>query len=246
MKMKNEWYWCSRDLEPDYVNCRNCPSGCNPETCQHRHIFHDNAVRWCDDKRRVKGLPLIADDFDWVRENFKRKELAEKQRETEEYEISLSERMKREAENNRPPQFIKGDMTLQMALGGICACFVLGFPMAYIGQLFQLFTMFIFDMLGIFISSGPHSEVWSESYQDSFLYADFSSRYLYWTSLMIAAWSWINYNPRYEAGVVERNLRIGGTILFLTMALVNFNLFVSSIVGPLFLIVGLFITAKRR
>lgn len=244
--MKNELHWCSRDLEPDYVNCRNCPSGCNPETCQHRHAFHDNAVRWCDDKRRVKGLPLIADDFDWVRENFKRKELAEKQLEAEEYEISLSERMKREAENNRPPQSIKGDMTLQMVLGGVCACFVLGFPMAYIGQLLQMFTMFIFDMLGIFISSGPHSEVWSESYQDSFLYADFSSRYLYWTSLMIAAWSWINYNPRYEAGEVECNLRIGGTILFLIMALVNFNLFISSIVGPLFLIVGLFITAKRR
>ena len=244
--MKNEWYWCSRDLEPDYVNCRNCPSGCNPETCQHRHAFHDNAVRWCDDKRRVKGLPLTADDFDWMKENFRRKELVEKQRETEEYEISLSERMKREAENNRPPQFIKGDMTLQMALGGICACFVLGFPMAYIGQLFQLFTMFIFDMLGIFISSGPHSEVWSESYQDSFLYADFSSRYLYWTSLMIAALSWINYNPKYEAGKIERNLRIGGTLLFLIVTLMNFNLFISSIVGPLFLIVGLFITAKRR
>jgi len=242
--MKNEWHWCSRDLEPDYVNCRDCALSCDPDTCQHCYAIHADAVRRCDDKRRVEGLPLIANDFDLMKENFRKKELSAKRQESEEYEISLSECTKREA--NRPPQLIKCDMTLQMALSGIGVFIVLGFPMAYIGQLFQLFTMFIFDMLGVFMSSGPHPEVWSESYKDSFFYANFSSRYLYWTSLMIATWSWINYDPRYEAGEIERNLRIGGTGLFLIVALMNFNLFVSSIVGPLFLIVGLFITAKRR
>lgn len=240
--MKNRWYWCSRDLEPDYVNCQGCG---NPETCQHCHIFHADAVRWCDERRRAQGLPLIANDFDLLRSNFKKKELAEQQWNNER-EISLSERMKQEAISNYPPQSFKRGRTSENVLGGVVVCLLLGFPVAYIGQLFQLFTMFIFDSLTLFFTSGPHPEVWSDSFHDSFFYADYTSRYLYWTAFMIAAWSWIDYHPNEKIDDIVKCLRIIGTGVFLIVSLLNINLFVGSILGPLLIIFGLFITAKRR
>ena len=131
--MKNKWHWCSRDLEPEFVNCKGC--SCNPETCQHYHIFHADAVRWCDDKRRVKGLPLIADDFDWMKENFKKKGFAEQSGKEQE---QLSEQMKREVLQRQPST--KSGNDLMILLGGFAVILIIALPVAYLFPILTLFT----------------------------------------------------------------------------------------------------------
>lgn len=231
--------WCSKELEPDYVDCGECPfKQANPDTCHSRHVFHGDAVRECDDKRRVKGLPLLSEDFDLMKENFRKKELVE------------MPRWKR-AKLNRvePAQSVtpvsQPSMTISSALCGFAVCLMLGVPAAYVGQLLQLFTDFVFGILGVFFTSGPHPEVWSESFKDSFFYADFLNRYVYWASLILAIWSWDDFNPKFETKGLELYMRIGCTSLYVIIALLNFGLFISTIVGPLFIIFGLLLTAKR-
>lgn len=234
--------WCSNGLEPDYVDCSSCPfNQMNPEICQFRHAFHTDAVRWCDEKRSVQGLPLLSEDFDMMRENFSKKEWVEKQPQT-----SHSEPLEREALEHIQNEQEKPAMTLKAALIGIVVCVVLGFPMAYIGQLLQLFSMFVFDVLEILFTSGPRPEVWSETFKDSFFYAEFPNRYIYWTSLILAIWNWYGYDSKREAKGIELYLRVGSTALFAVVALLNIGLFISSVIGPLFILFGLFITAKRR
>lgn len=250
---KNDWHWCSLGLEPDYVNCKTCTSGYNSENCHHCHNFHTDAVRWCDEKRKVQGLPLIGDDFDLLKENFKRKELAEKSSREKTTPKQMMDNHSQIDIERVEEEWQKKIQQLQYGrkksdsylLGGVGVCLLLGIPVAYIGQLFQLFTMFVFDTITLFFSGGHHPEVWSESFNDSFYYAEFPNRYFYWTSLMIAAWSWIDYHPKRKSEGIELHLRIIGTGLFIIASLLNFNLFISSIFGPLFLIYGLAITAKR-
>ena len=241
-------YWCSKGLEPEYEYCANCPFKRSPIGCEYRHKFHEDAVRWCDMSRMASGLRPISGNFDLMRENFGKKELAERKKEQEERmaqsEIYLSEQMKLEAMRRHSLQNLN-NMTLEMALGGIGVCLLLGFPMAYFGQLFQIFTEFIFNMLGTFLESGPHPENLFESYGDNFFYADFANRYVYWVSLMVAVWSWSGYDSRFEAGKIDHFMRVVFTTVFLIVALTNFNLFISSILGPLFVIFGLLITARR-
>lgn len=231
--MKNEWYWCSRDLEPDYVNCRNCPSGCNPETCQHRHAFHDNAVRWCDDKRRVKGLPLIADDFDWMKESFRKKEFAERELLTEKVKIETSQHsLTSKSEND-----------LKNLLIVVVIIFLVSFPAAYLFPILTTFTEFLFDSVVLFFGDGTPLNGLDEPIKDSFFYSEYWSRYIYCASLMSVAWVWID-GPQKD--YIMRAIQIVATIVFIFVTLLNINLVIGTIFGPIFIIFGLFITAKRR
>lgn len=235
-KMKNEWYWCSRDLEPDYVNCRNCPSGCNPETCQHRHAFHADAVRWCDDKRRVKGLPLIADDFDWMKENFKKKGFAEQSGKEQE---QLSEQMKREALQRQPST--KSGNDLMILLGGFAVILIIALPVAYLFPILTLFTEFLFDIIDLFSGNSTPLNGFEEPIKESFFYSEYWSRYLYCASLMSVVWVWVDGLQKDNTMRVVQMVMTG---IFILVALFNINLVIGTVFGPIFIIFGLLITAK--
>jgi hypothetical protein len=192
-------------------------------------------------KRAACGLPLISEDFELMKENFRRKEVVDNQ-EAKKHHIILSEQMKLEA-IQRPKA--KSDMTITIAIAGVAVCAVLGFPAAYIFQFFQLFTMFVFDSLELFFSSGPHPEVWSESFNDSFFYASYSSRYLFCTSFMIMGFGWLDYDSEKESNMIEFGIRILGTILFAIIGLFNIQLLISAFIGPPFILFALLITSKR-
>ena len=239
--MNKRYYWCSRELEPDYLECTKCPFSQDYKTCSCKHEFHPDAVSACDWKRSACGLPLISKDFELMKENFMRKEVVDNQVAQEQH-IKLSGQMKLNA-MQRPKH--KDKMTIEIAAGGIVLCAILGFPAAYVFQLFQLFTMFVFDTLEVFIDSSPHPEAWSESFKDSFFYADFTSRYLFWTSFAIMFFGWTSYEEDNDSDTIGFCIRIVGTVLFIVIALVNINLLISVLVGPAFIFFGLLLTAKR-
>lgn len=239
--MSKRYYWCSREFEPDYLECAKCPFSQSPETCSCKHEFHPDAIRACDMKRVACGLPLISDDFDLMKENFMRKEVVDAQ-EAQKPHIRLSEQMKLDAMKRPKP---KEKMTILIAAAGIAGCAALGFPAAYVFQFFQIFAMFVFDTLELFLVSGPHPEAWSDSFNDSFFYASYQSRYLFWTSFMVMFFGWAFYDEDNESDLVGLVVRIIGTASFVIIALVNVQLLISALIGPMFIFFGLLLTAKR-
>lgn len=234
MKMKNKWHWCSRDIEPEFVNCKGC--SCNPETCQHYHIFHADAVRWCDDKRRVKGLPLIADDFDRVKENFKKKGFAEQ---SEKEQEQLSEQIKREALQRQPST--KSGNDLMILLGGFAVILIIALPVAYLFPILTLFTEFLFDTIDLFSGNSTPLNGFEEPIKESFFYSEYWSRYLYCASLMSVVWVWVDGLQKDNTMRVVQMVMTG---IFILVALFNINLVIGTVFGPIFIIFGLLITAK--
>ena len=205
--------WCSKEKEPKFIDCSQCPFDVDLNTCTHRHVFRVDAES--------------------------------------QHEIKTSQQMKDEAmakvvAGNAKCYGVSDNMDVSTIFSGVAVCAILGFPAAYVGQIFQLLSMFLCDTFRVFTASNPMPEIWSESFRDSFFHAEFWNRYWYWTLLMAALFSWSNYNPSSKANETETTFRIVVSVAFVIVALMNFNLFISSIVGPIFLVFGLFVTAKRR
>ena len=119
--------WCSKEKEPKFIDCSQCPFGMDFNTCTHRHIFR------VDTESR--------------------------------HETKTSQQMKEEAmakvvAGNAKCYGANDSMDVAAILGGVVICAILGFPAAYIGQIFQLLSMFLCDTFRVFTASGPMPEIW--------------------------------------------------------------------------------------
>ncbi len=236
--MTKVMYWCSKELEPKYSNCSTCEYGCSlHDKCSCRHSFHADAVRECDMKRRVKGIPLISEDFDLMKENFRQKELVEKTHpisalsRSEQMKLEALERVKKEKHSNNTSDF-------ESVLRNIGIAFLIGFPAAYLFQICQIITEFLFGVTDTFLGNYDYSLETNKAF-----YSSFWERYLYCVSLisMLSVWA--------EGKTSDENVKMLQyvvTAFFIIMSVLCPNLFISIIIGPLFIVFGLLFTAKRR
>ena len=128
----------------------------------------------------------------------------------------------------------------------IFICLLIGFPLAYVGQIFQLIADFLFGMIGIIFD--VHSKLFS-SFENSWFYAEFWVRYIYWVafSLCFAMWLGVQYKKGWYRGhtSVIPICEIITTMIYIIVSLIFFNLFVSSIFGPLMILLSLTSSLKR-
>lgn len=231
--MGNKYHWCSYELEPDYKDCTKCPFNCDINDCERQYIFHLDAVRDCDFKRSAKGLPLIVKNFDLMKENFRKKEFVEQERIIEQVKIETSQHsLSSKSEND-----------LKNLLNVVVVIFLVSFPAAYLFPILTIFTEFLFDSVVLFFGGGTSLNGLDEPIKDSFFYSEYWSRYIYCVSLMSVAWVWIDGLQKDD---IMRTIQIVVIIVFIFVALLNINLVIGTIFGPIFIIFGLFITAKRR
>ena len=140
-------------------------------------------------------------------------------------------------------------------IGGVFASLIGAIAAAWISPIFQIFTELFFGLIKIFtgIDFGVTQDL-NEPYDEGFFNADFLSRWQYWASLLFMVIVWIGehykscYNkemhPKNRKGIVPI-FEWMATVLFVIVAFLNFNLFISTLIGPVFVMFCFYITAKR-
>ena len=115
----------------------------------------------------------------------------------------------------------------------ICICIlvsmILGIPLAYIGQIFQIFTIFFIDDTDFLMST------------------TYLSRYIYWTSLVlfVAVLLRIHYKMgKKDDQTIFPIFECIFGLFFIFVAICNINLLISTIIGPIIIFMGLILTRK--
>lgn len=125
-----------------------------------------------------------------------------------------------------------------LMLGSLLSALVL----APILQVFVVFAGFFFDIIGFFIGVGEPGDSWVTKTEDFFFYATFKEAYIYGVALLWSAVVWMNGGNAKGMLLV---LRYIVTILSCIAAICLPHLFISTIIGPIFIIFGLAYRAKR-
>ena len=124
---------------------------------------------------------------------------------------------------------------------GSAVILLLGFPLAYIFPIFSILTNGLFEIFGIMSNSSEPGEVWTTSFKDSFFYSSYWPRYIYSSSLMLCLMVW-SYDSKNEQ---MNQIQWFVTLIFVIVAIANLNLLLSTLLGPLIVIIGLFFTRRR-
>ena len=125
-----------------------------------------------------------------------------------------------------------------LMLGSLLSATIL----APILQVLVVFAGFFFDIIGFFIGVGEPGDSWVTKTEDFFFYATFKEAYIYGVALLWSAVVWMNGG---NAKGILLVLRYIVTILSCIAAICLPHLFISTIIGPIFIIFGLAYRAKR-
>ena len=111
---------------------------------------------------------------------------------------------------------------------------LLCYPLAYLGQVLQIITD---GICGIFDSSLSNL---FKPFEQSWFYATLLERCLYWGSLvlLLSAWMVTDGSKKEEKRSYQVFLGVAA-LIYCVVSIINFNLFVSTLVGPFIIILGL-------
>lgn len=241
--------WCKfRKLES--ANCRTCPF--YELDC----LFWSDNVTSISERKRDSYCQTMVDRFmekrqdiylkhgfnpEWVNSIRYKQALSKPQEQPSEID-------KRESVDNENKGIADYDNIASFAIYVFISA-VIGVPLAYFGQIFQIFTDFFIGLIGVFIGTEHSLEDLSIPWEENFFYSSFGARYLYWSTLTLTLFV---FCEKYDKSIREKEhgnlkylIECITFVAFLIVAALNINLFISTFIGIPFVILCFLITAKR-
>lgn len=241
--------WCKfRKLES--ANCRTCPF--YELDC----LFWSDNVTSISERKRDSYCQTMVDRFmekrhdiylkhgfnpEWVNSIRYKQALSKPQEQSSEID-------KRESVDNENKGIADYDNVASFAMCVFISA-VIGVPLAYFGQIFQIFTDFFIGSIGVFIGTEHSLEDLSIPWEENFFYSSFVARYVYWSVLVLTLFVFCDKFSRKDdykgGGHIMSAIELITLVSFLIVSVLNINLLISTLIGAPFIIFCFLITAKR-